>query len=176
MLLCAVAEPVHLRCRFSYVALNCCSLLDRLEVLNVPRAVDFLVRCKNFDGSFGHVPGQHSTTCLHAQCLLPAFPPDCVHMLAGQKPACLAAAPLLLAVTMHSAPAEHLLLAAALWFEQNGVPREVKQTTSVASRLTVPYMLHAGAESHSGHCFTSVAALAIADGLEHMDTELLCWW
>ena len=113
VLLCAVAEPVHLPCRFSYVALNCCSLLDRLEVLNVPRAVDFLVRCKNFDGSFGHVPGQHSTICLHAQCLLPAFPPDCVHMLAGQKPACLAAAPLLLAVTMHSAPAEHHLVAAA---------------------------------------------------------------
>lgn len=68
VLLCAVAEPVHLRCRFSYIALNCCSLLDRLEVLNVPRAVDFLVRCKNFDGSFGHIPGQHSLLACPAAC------------------------------------------------------------------------------------------------------------
>ena len=74
VLLCAVAEPVHLHRRFSYIALNCCSLLDRLEVLNVPKAVDFLVRCKNFDGSFGHVPGECSNLCLHAQLLASSVP------------------------------------------------------------------------------------------------------
>ena len=33
-----------------------------------------------------------------------------------------------------------------------------------------------GAESHGGQIFTCVGALAIADGLEHVDSELLGWW
>ena len=50
----------HMRlllCRFSYVALNCCSLLNRMDAINVPEAVKFLVTCRNFDGGFGCRPG-----------------------------------------------------------------------------------------------------------------------
>ena len=52
-----------LLCRFSYVALNCCSLLDRMDTINVPEAVKFLVTCRNFDGGFGCRPG--SSLYLH---------------------------------------------------------------------------------------------------------------
>lgn len=50
-------------CRFSYCALSCCSLLNRLDAISVPKAVDFLVACRNFDGGFGCTPGdQHHYT------------------------------------------------------------------------------------------------------------------
>ena len=39
--------------RFSYCALNCLSLLGRLDLISIPRAVDFVMRCMNFDGGFG---------------------------------------------------------------------------------------------------------------------------
>ena len=37
-------------------------------------------------------------------------------------------------------------------------------------------MLCADNETHAGQVFTCVAALAIADGLHHVDTDLLSWW
>ena len=46
--------------RFSYCALSCLSLLKRLDAVNVPKAVEFIVRCRNFDGGFGSVPGAES--------------------------------------------------------------------------------------------------------------------
>ncbi len=55
---CFLSEHMQLLlCRFSYVALNCCSLLDRMDAINVPEAVKFLVTCRNFDGGFGCRPG-----------------------------------------------------------------------------------------------------------------------
>ena len=36
--------------------------------------------------------------------------------------------------------------------------------------------LCAGNESHAGQTFTCVAALAIANALHYIDTDLLCWW
>ena len=50
---------VDCNCRFSYCALSCCSLLKRLDALNIPKAVDFLVACRNFDGGYGCTPGDH---------------------------------------------------------------------------------------------------------------------
>ena len=44
-------------CRFSYCALLCLSILDRMERIDVEAAVKFIVRCKNFDGGFGCTPG-----------------------------------------------------------------------------------------------------------------------
>ncbi|KAL0049986.1 hypothetical protein WJX82_002124 [Trebouxia sp. C0006] len=82
-------ESGEIDTRFSYVALNCCSLLNRMDAINVPEAVKFLVTCRNFDGGFGCRPGN---------------------------------------------------------------------------------------ESHAGQVFTGVAALAIADSLQHVDRDLLCWW
>ncbi len=46
--------------RFSYCALSCCALLGRLDALDVPAAVAFILTCRNFDGGFGCVPGAES--------------------------------------------------------------------------------------------------------------------
>ena len=50
--------------RFSYCALNCLSLLgyyNKLEtVIDLEKAVDFVLKCQNFDGGFGAVPGAES--------------------------------------------------------------------------------------------------------------------
>lgn len=46
--------------RFSYCALLCCSILGRLPQLDVPKAVDYVAACKNFDGGFGCTPGRCS--------------------------------------------------------------------------------------------------------------------
>jgi prenyltransferase beta subunit len=48
--------------RFVYVALNCCSLIGRLDALNISSAADYVMRCQNFDGGFGVVPGCESHT------------------------------------------------------------------------------------------------------------------
>ncbi|KCV69687.1 hypothetical protein H696_04095 [Fonticula alba] len=46
--------------RFSFCALACLTLLGKQDSCDVPAAVDFVVRCKNFDGGFGSVPGAES--------------------------------------------------------------------------------------------------------------------
>ena len=48
--------------RFSYCALSAMSLLGRLTTgeIDVMKAVEFVGRCKNFDGGFGAVPGAES--------------------------------------------------------------------------------------------------------------------
>jgi prenyltransferase beta subunit len=55
---------------FSYCALLGCSILGRMDAINVPAAVRFVVACKNFDGGFGCTPGAHhqgmrTLTCWH---------------------------------------------------------------------------------------------------------------
>lgn len=47
-------------CRFSYVAICCLSLLRCLDKLNVEKAVNYIVSCKNLDGGFGCTPGAES--------------------------------------------------------------------------------------------------------------------
>jgi prenyltransferase beta subunit len=46
--------------RFSYIALCTLSLLHRLHKVDVQKAVDFIVSCKNLDGGFGAMPGGES--------------------------------------------------------------------------------------------------------------------
>lgn len=46
--------------RFSYIALSIMSLLGRLDAINVPNAVSFVLSCRNFDGGFGSIPGAES--------------------------------------------------------------------------------------------------------------------
>lgn len=48
--------------RFSYCALSILSILGRLDsgVVNVGKAIEYVGRCKNFDGGFGAVPGAES--------------------------------------------------------------------------------------------------------------------
>jgi geranylgeranyl transferase type-2 subunit beta len=45
--------------RFSYCALSAMSIMGKLRsgMINVDKAVEFVTRCKNFDGGFGAVPG-----------------------------------------------------------------------------------------------------------------------
>eukprot|EP00479_Gromia_sphaerica_P013428 TRINITY_DN7481_c0_g1_i2.p2 TRINITY_DN7481_c0_g1~~TRINITY_DN7481_c0_g1_i2.p2 ORF type:complete len:148 (+),score=31.52 TRINITY_DN7481_c0_g1_i2:115-558(+) len=46
--------------RFSYCALNCLALLGKLDKIDVKAAVEFVCKCRNFDGGFGCVPGSES--------------------------------------------------------------------------------------------------------------------
>ena len=46
--------------RFSFCAVACLSLLDRLNDVDVEAAVEFVIACKNFDGGFGTRPGSES--------------------------------------------------------------------------------------------------------------------
>ena len=46
--------------RFSYCALCCASLLGRLNDIDVAGAVGFIMRCENFDGGYGCLPGGES--------------------------------------------------------------------------------------------------------------------
>lgn len=43
--------------RFSFAALLACSILGRMDALDVAAAVEFVLACKNFDGGFGCTPG-----------------------------------------------------------------------------------------------------------------------
>ena len=46
--------------RFSFCALATLTLLDRVGSVDVRRATEFVLRCMNFDGGFGVVPGSES--------------------------------------------------------------------------------------------------------------------
>lgn len=46
--------------RFTLCAFASCHLLDNLQALNIPSAVQFLMRCYNTDGGFGTRPGSES--------------------------------------------------------------------------------------------------------------------
>ncbi|CAK7272906.1 Rab geranylgeranyltransferase [Sporothrix epigloea] len=57
--------------RFLYGALNALSLLGRLDLVDVNRAVEYVLACANFDGGYGSRPGAESHagqvfTCLAA--------------------------------------------------------------------------------------------------------------
>ncbi|KAH7572053.1 hypothetical protein JRO89_XS04G0194300 [Xanthoceras sorbifolium] len=43
--------------RFSYIAVCCLSILHWLDKINVDKAVNYIVSCKNLDGGFGCTPG-----------------------------------------------------------------------------------------------------------------------
>ena len=51
---------IIINCRFSYCGICCLALLNRLEKINVSKAVSYVVSCKNLDGGFGCVPGAES--------------------------------------------------------------------------------------------------------------------
>ena len=46
--------------RFSYIALSCLSLLNGMEAIDVEKAVEFVLSCRNFDGAFGVGPHTES--------------------------------------------------------------------------------------------------------------------
>lgn len=45
-----------LRCFFAFLS----SLKDRMDAINVDKAVEFVLSCMNFDGGFGCRPGSES--------------------------------------------------------------------------------------------------------------------
>lgn len=55
-----VEFDISSRCRFSYIAMCCLSLLGQLSKINVESAVNYIVSCKNLDGGFGSIPGGES--------------------------------------------------------------------------------------------------------------------
>ena len=46
--------------RFLYGAFNALSLLGRLDLVDVPKAVSYVQKCENFDGAYGIRPGAES--------------------------------------------------------------------------------------------------------------------
>ena len=46
--------------RFSYTAISLLTLLDRLDLIDVPKAREYVLRCNNIDGAFGAVPDAES--------------------------------------------------------------------------------------------------------------------
>jgi len=44
-------------------------LQNRLDAINVDRAVEFLLKCQNFDGGFGSRPGSESHAGQVGRCL-----------------------------------------------------------------------------------------------------------
>jgi geranylgeranyl transferase type-2 subunit beta len=46
--------------RFSYCLLNCLSLLGKLNRIDVNHVAGFVLKCQNFDGGFGAIPGAES--------------------------------------------------------------------------------------------------------------------
>jgi geranylgeranyl transferase type-2 subunit beta len=46
--------------RFVYNAISTLSLLGRLDAVNVDKAVEYILKCQNYDGGFGVVPGAES--------------------------------------------------------------------------------------------------------------------
>lgn len=65
--------------RFSYLSICCLSLLKRLDKINVEKAVDYIVSCKNMDGGFGSIPGGES----HAGQGTLYYESHCCHFLAN---------------------------------------------------------------------------------------------
>ncbi|KAJ8097915.1 terpenoid cyclases/protein prenyltransferase alpha-alpha toroid [Lipomyces tetrasporus] len=57
--------------RFVYAAMQCLSILDKLDQFDVAKSVEYIDQCKNYDGGYGLVPGAESHagqifTCLGA--------------------------------------------------------------------------------------------------------------
>jgi geranylgeranyl transferase type-2 subunit beta len=46
--------------RFSYCLLNCLSLLGKLDRVDKNKVANFILKCQNFDGGFGAIPGAES--------------------------------------------------------------------------------------------------------------------
>lgn len=46
--------------RFSYCGVSCMDLLGALDQIDAKMAADYVLRCRNFDGSFGGIPDAES--------------------------------------------------------------------------------------------------------------------
>lgn len=46
--------------RFVFTAIQALSLLDKLEKVDTEKTVQWIMKCRNFDGGFGLVPGAES--------------------------------------------------------------------------------------------------------------------
>eukprot|EP01135_Chromosphaera_perkinsii_P000997 Nk52_evm11s156 gene=Nk52_evmTU11s156 len=55
-----LSEAIEIDSRFSFCAIHCLSLLGRLHEVDVEQAVEFILKCQNFDCGFGCVPGSES--------------------------------------------------------------------------------------------------------------------
>lgn len=46
--------------RFSYCGVSCLYLLKALDQIDIRKAAEYVLSCKNFDGSFGGIPDAES--------------------------------------------------------------------------------------------------------------------
>lgn len=69
--------------RFTYTAVSALSLLDELTLDIVDPAVDFIMKCLNFDGGFGLVPGSESHAAQAFVCVGALAIMDKLDVLAG---------------------------------------------------------------------------------------------
>ncbi|KAJ1551839.1 hypothetical protein HK096_002143, partial [Nowakowskiella sp. JEL0078] len=71
--------------RFSYCALSCLSILNALESININKAVEFVDKCKNFDGGYGTVPGAESHAAMIFCCIGALAITNCLHLVERDK-------------------------------------------------------------------------------------------
>ncbi|RLV91563.1 Geranylgeranyl transferase type-2 subunit beta [Spathaspora sp. JA1] len=67
--------------RFVYTAISALSILDELTKDIADRAVDFIMKCQNFDGSFGMVPGAESHAAQVFVCVGTLAITDSLHLI-----------------------------------------------------------------------------------------------
>ncbi|KAM3543535.1 hypothetical protein ARSEF1564_003587 [Beauveria bassiana] len=71
--------------RFLYGAFNALSLLKLLHLVDINKAVDFIVSCTNFDGGFGAKPGAESHSAQIFTCLGALSIANCLDLVDKEK-------------------------------------------------------------------------------------------
>ncbi|KAJ3074352.1 hypothetical protein HK102_005811 [Quaeritorhiza haematococci] len=71
--------------RFSYCAISCLSLLGQLDAIDLNKAIEFIDRCKNFDGGYGSVPGAESHAGLIFCCIGALAIGDALHLVDADR-------------------------------------------------------------------------------------------
>lgn len=74
--------------RFTYTAINALSILGELDKELVNKAVEFIMKCENFDGGFGMVPGAESHAAQVFVCLATLSITSSMHLIKNKEILC----------------------------------------------------------------------------------------
>ncbi|CAH2353534.1 geranylgeranyl transferase type-2 subunit beta [[Candida] railenensis] len=74
--------------RFTYTAINALSILGELDTELVSKGVDFIMKCENFDGGFGMVPGAESHAAQVFVCVATLSITSSLHLIKNKEILC----------------------------------------------------------------------------------------